>query len=248
MPDSAGYPASWRNKLKCNFCFHQALKQQHASVRHEWMEVLGFGVRRCRHLTIDGVATTSATPNGSGGSASRTTPWTSFRRKTFALFEVNHWTLYWNQMLHSHICILIQSHCFDAFMKREQYHATNSIRLFLPFHHLFRCAVASLKEGVPVHMSVRPSVTPSLRRLLGASYAEYSALFPLLARKRALSCFFVRSIAYKQSYLRVFGEETLSLTSIALHFVLRFVLISPDALTEWLTLDGLQVTTRSAPN
>ena len=83
------------------FCFHQALKQQHGSVRHEGMEVLGFGVRRCRHLTIDGAATTSATPNGSqsGGSASRTTPWTSFRGKTFALFEVNRWTLYWNQMV-----------------------------------------------------------------------------------------------------------------------------------------------------
>ena len=39
---------------------------------------------------------------------------------------------------------------------------------------------ARLSDRQSVHPSVRMSVMPSLRRLLGASYAEYSALFPFL--------------------------------------------------------------------
>ena len=41
--------------------------------------------------------------------------------------------------------------------------------------HLYKRVCPSVRPSV--RRSVRPSVTPSLRRLLGASYAEYSALF-----------------------------------------------------------------------
>ena len=47
---------------------------------------------------------------------------------------------------------------------------------FFDYEDIFRCAVASPLEGRSVHRSVRCSVTPFINRLLGASYAEYSAL------------------------------------------------------------------------
>ena len=52
----------------------------------------------------------------------------------------------------------------------------------------FRCALASLYEGLSVHPSVRPSVGPSVRgsvsinekRGLGASYVGYPALYKVI--------------------------------------------------------------------
>ena len=55
--------------------------------------------------------------------------------------------------------------------------ATTSIRCCISKRGRVRPS-NGLTVGPSVHRSVRRSVTPSLRRLLGASYAQYSALFP----------------------------------------------------------------------
>ena len=52
----------------------------------------------------------------------------------------------------------------------------NCIFFSFPFS-FFRCAVASLLEGVSVRPSVRPSVSIKEKRGLGASYVGHPALF-----------------------------------------------------------------------
>ena len=47
---------------------------------------------------------------------------------------------------------------------------------------VFRCAVASLHEDVSVRRFARRSVTSSLRRVVGVSYAAYPAL--LVVKKK----------------------------------------------------------------